>query len=240
MKNYQQEVLKRLKQEADPKKSEFLCGFMNTKYKCLGLSVPQMRKAVKQGYTFYELPEKKIQAIWSDIVKNATYFDEVSQALLYYQYRKNDLDKSHIKLFASWMPSIDNWEHSDRMSDLLAELHERFPSEVYPLYKKWNRHKNPWFRRQSIVGLFLYSNSRKKQPPFGKVLPLVHHLLKDSHLYVQKGYGWTLRELYNVYPKKTYAYLLTVAKEIPPAGWQAATEKLAKTQKARLMKIRKS
>ncbi len=240
MKTVIKEVKSRLKIMEKKEVAEKLASYLKTNYACLGLSVPQMRKFVVQGYSFYTNSPESILTTWTRVIQNATYFEEISQALLYYQYRKDDLSLKHFRTFKKWIPFIDNWEHSDRMSDLLAVLHEKFPKQVYAEYVKWNKQKNPWFRRQSIVGLFYYSSMRKLYPSFAKAIKLVDALIPDSDLYVQKGVGWTLRELYNVYPEKTYAYLVEKAKVIPPAAWQASTEKLSKKDKAQLMKIRKT
>ena len=44
--------------------------------------------------------------------------------------------------------------------------------------------------------------------------------------------------MYNVYPTETFRYLKKIASDIPPAGWQAATEKLSKADKVLLKKLR--
>jgi len=238
--NYQKEVQNKLLSKKNLDRGKEVSKYMKTNYLCLGLTVPEMRNLVQTGYSFYDKSVSEVLTIWTKIISQATTFEEISQALIYYQYRKEELSFKHFVAFKKWIPFIDNWEHSDRMSDLLAILYEKYPKKMYPVYLKWNKHKNPWFRRQSIVGLLYYSSQRKKYPPFSKTISLITPLINDTDLYVQKGVGWTLRELYNVYPEKTYSYLLSHAKEIPPAGWQAATEKLSKTKKQRLMIIRKS
>ena len=77
-------------------------------------------------------------------------------------------------------------------------------------------------------------------PPLSFCKQQILNLLDDDHFYVQKAVGWALRETYNVYPDKTQALLKTIADKIPPAGWQAATEKLNKKDKNVLTRIRKA
>ena len=52
--------------------------------------------------------------------------------------------------------------------------------------------------------------------------------------------GWTLREMYNVYPKQTYAYVQKNIKRISPAAWYATGEKMTVKEKAALLKLRKA
>jgi 3-methyladenine DNA glycosylase AlkD len=69
---------------------------------------------------------------------------------------------------------------------------------------------------------------------------MVEALLKDPEYYVQKGVGWTLREIYNLHPDATLEFIETNVKSISPAAWQASTEKLKPEIKQQLMVKRKS
>ena len=44
--------------------------------------------------------------------------------------------------------------------------------------------------------------------------------------------------MYNVYPEKTYRFLTEKAQAITPTAWQAATEKLTKSEKLKLKQQR--
>ena len=46
---------------------------------------------------------------------------------------------------------INNWEHSDRLADLIAKAHEVDAALVYPTLAKWNGSTNAWLRRLSIT-----------------------------------------------------------------------------------------
>lgn len=110
---------------------------------------------------------------------------------------------------------------------------------VLPLYKKWNGSDCRWKRRQSVVGLLEYASKRKKVLPFEKLISFVDALLGDEEHYVQKGVGWTLREIYNVYPEETVKYLKKKVLQISPKAYSAATEKLSKAMKEELKEQRR-
>ncbi|MFT7218673.1 MAG: 3-methyladenine DNA glycosylase AlkD [Candidatus Azotimanducaceae bacterium] len=108
-----------------------------------------------------------------------------------------------------------------------------------PLFERWNADKNAWERRNSIVGLLEYAQKRKSVQPYEVLIQFVEPLLNDTDQCVQKGVGWTLRKIYNLYPEQTWQCLKQHAGDIPPQGYYAATEKLNKNDKALMNDLRK-
>ncbi len=239
MRKYLAKVRLSLLPFADEKKSAFLVGYMNTRLPILGLSVPQQRVVAKIGYSFLSLPQKQVDAIWQYIWMHGKEFEVLSQCLLHYSCHKDELGLAEWKFLKNWVKRIDNWAHSDTLSDLFATVHERFPNIVYPQYEKWNRSGRPWEVRQSLVGLFYYAQGREKQPSFSKAMRMIRGAFYHGDLYVQKGVGWALRECYNVYPSRTYAFLKERARDLSSTAWQAATEKLTRQEKVDLKHLRK-
>ncbi len=68
---------------------------------------------------------------------------------------------------------------------------------------------------------------------------MVQPLLKDENYFVQKGIGWTLREMWNVYPTETLAFLKAHITDITATAFTAAIEKLDVTEKQQLKEMRK-
>ena len=204
------------------------------------IPVPVQRKLLKTGYSFSSLPHDEQRKIWHYIWNKGAYFEVCSQAIFYFESVKPSLTLDDWKLLRQWPKRLDNWAHSDGMSNLFAHLHEEHPQLLYPVFQNWNVSKDSWERRQSIVSLFYYSSMRKHyKTPYTKGIRLVKNLLDDEAYYVQKGVGWTLRELFNVYPEKTSSFLKTHVAAIHPDAWQAATEKLSPSVKKELKQLRK-
>ncbi|MGM0601318.1 MAG: DNA alkylation repair protein, partial [Candidatus Rifleibacteriota bacterium] len=116
---------------------------------------------------------------------------------------------------------------------------EEKPELVLPVLNKWNTSDNPWKRRQSVVSLLYYSRLRKKVLPYKVMIKMVKNLLDDKAYYVQKGIGWTIREIYNCYPELTISFIKNHIKQIAPAAWQATSEKLPKDLRKKLVKQRR-
>ena len=138
-----------------------------------------------------------------------------------------------------WAPDIENWEHSDRFSKIFARLLELDPERVYPELQRWNRSKNAWLRRQSVVSLLCYDRIRESRPPIHKILPLIEALLADPDVYVQKGVGWALRETAHAYPEATHKFLQANITQLSSVAFSSATEKLSKSKKQKLKDLRR-
>lgn len=203
----------------------------------IGIRVPHVRAIVKQGYSFLIESPSAVMNVWDYIWNNAEYYEVAHQAIYYYQHRT--LSKAEFTKIKYWIKRCDCWEHSDDLSKIYAQVVEDNPEWILPTLKTWNRARSPWQRRQSIVGLIEYASKRKRVLPFKQLIRFVTPLLDDNDYYVQKGIGWTLREIYNVYPVKTLSYIETNLLSLSANAYSAATEKIDKQTKAMLNEIRR-
>lgn len=226
---------------ASDKKSGFkdLKKYIGTQYDFIGLSVPKQREVFKIGtLNVYYLPEQL--TIWDEIWQHSTLYEAMTQALFFAEQHKDAFDtKMLFSITKNWVKKIDNWAHSDGLSGLFSYLLEKDAKLVYPQLKTWNKSVNPWERRQSLVALLEYSKKRKAVLPVNKLLPMIKPLLKDEDYFVQKGLGWTLREIGNVYPKETMEFLLKHHAVISAVAFSPAVEKLPAKQKEELKQLRK-
>lgn len=233
--------LKKIQKSTYPpkwKSADYVGGGMS-KLDYLDLKSPVVKAAFDKGFSFSNEPSEKQWKIWNYIWKQSNIFEAMNMALKWAGSRSIEERHQYGPILLAWLNKTDNWAHSDSLSDFYSELLEHDRKTYFKYFKKWNISKNPWERRQSMVGLFFYSRMRKKYVPFKTAIAFVDRHLRDDHYYVQKGVGWTLREIYNVYPNETYRYLILNAAQIQPAAWTAATEKLSSENKKKLMALRK-
>jgi 3-methyladenine DNA glycosylase AlkD len=203
----------------------------------ISLRVPIIRAELKKDLSFLGKSESEILKYWDRIWKESSYFESMSLALYYYQHRS--LTRSEVNKLKTWVNRCTCWEHSDDLSKIYAKILEDNPDWILPTFKKWNKAKCSWKRRQSIVSLLEYTSKRKKGLPFEDLISFIDPLLSDSEYYVQKGVGWTLREIFNAYPIKTLAYINKNLLKIDPVAYTAATEKLSKMVKKEMNYKRK-
>jgi len=160
----------------------------------------------------------------------------MSQALYAYQHRT--LEKREVDKIRTWIDRCTCWEHSDDLSKIYAEVIEHNPDWMLPTLKRWNRAKSPWKRRQSVVALIEYATKRTHFLPFEVMIEQVESLLDDGDYYVQKGVGWTVREIGHAYPDQVARFLERHAARLSPQAWAGATKNLDRAQKARLKALR--
>lgn len=244
MKKYLNEVqsqLKKLRGAKQPSKflPENYIGSEYKYYKYYNIRVPQIRALRKSGFSFSSDPVNEQWKIWDYIWQHSNIFELSLMAIHFVNKRPLQELYKNRKLLLKWIKRIDNWALSDEFSNVMAKLYEYDPKEFKQTFEKWNKSKNPWERRASMVGLMYYSQLRERYVPYKTMIKMVDPHLSDQHYYVQKAVGWTLRECWNVYPKETYDYLTKNAHLIPSGGWTAATEKLSKSDKMKLTKLRK-
>ncbi len=199
----------------------------------LGLTLPVQRRRLEAGYSFSGAPLPARLKIWTRIWREAPHFEAKSQAVLFAETIRTSADFVRAwPTLRDWVGGVDSWPHSDGLSAFYARALEAHPGRVYPTLVTWNRARNPWKRRQSIVSLIYYARARASVLPAGRLLPLVEALLGDPDAYVQKGLGWTLREIGNVYPQAHRSFLDSHITRLSSIAFSAATEKLTRAQKA--------
>lgn len=230
MKSAEKNILTALKPHANEKRAQHSVGYMNTRYAILGCNMPSIRAVAKE---FSDIPIAELNATW----KNSNTFD-VLYVLLIIQ-SKRELTLQDWPRLKRWSTRIDNWAHSDTLSEIIARLLEQHPKQIYPDLKKWNTSKLPWQRRLSLTSLLYYSAMRSEYLPHNKILPLVKARLQDEHVYVQKAVGWTLRECGNVYPTVTKKFIRTHGTKLSAIAFSSATEKWNKREKEPLKQQRK-
>ncbi|MCO5144286.1 MAG: DNA alkylation repair protein [Oligoflexia bacterium] len=244
MKNYLHEVetaAKNIKPTIKPSPwlAENYIGSGESKLSYLNVKIPLVREVYKQGFSFSQFSSKEQWKIWDYIWTHSTIFEVMLFSSYWASSRPIEELFANRKSLIRWLNRVDNWAHSDEMSSHFSKLFEYNPKIMLPVFKKWSASNKPWLKRQSLVGLLYYSRMRTNVPEFSTVLSFIKAHMDDNHYYVQKGVGWTLRELWNIYPEKTYIYLEQNAHRIAPAAWTAATEKLTKKEKQQLIKKRR-
>ena len=240
MDKYLKEVEKVLKKTAthDPDYANFRSKCTN--HKVLGHRLPVLHELDRKGFSFYKLPKQEVLSAWTHIWNSSKYHEAMYLPLFYYRRHLKDLDKKTWQVMKTWIDRVENWEHADALCALYSVMLERFPKLVEPTLRKWNRSKNPWKKRASVVSTIYYASKNRKAPPLKLVLELAQPLIEHKDPYVQKGVGWQLREAYKLHPKQTLAFLKKHNTRLPATVFSYATEKLDKKTKTQMKTKRKA
>ncbi len=209
---------------------ESYIGGNESRLQYLNLKIPDVR-TLFVSEKISEWTFEDIENLWF----SSNIFEVKTLAIIWLDKQSNEFLLNNIQKIFKWALHIDNWALSDGYCGILARAFEADSRKLLPTYKKWNRHKNPWLRRISIVGLFYYARARKVKPEFSLVISMVRPHLRAQEYYLQKGVGWTLRESYNVYPKETTEFIVTNLDQIHSDAWYAASEKMPTKLKQKLV-----
>jgi 3-methyladenine DNA glycosylase AlkD len=203
-------------------------------------TAPAHRKLFKQGYSFSELSPSEQLIIWDYIWKNASDFWARGHAFLYLESKMKNKEflLNSWETIKKWQNVVDNWGLCDGLAKIYTKTLELIPEQVLTQLEMWNKSKNLWDRRQSIVSLLYFSRTKKVVLPYGTIIKFINRLIDDKEYYVQKAVGWSLKELYNVYPKETLRYLEDNIKRISAIAFSPATEKIKKKDKEKLKRNR--
>jgi 3-methyladenine DNA glycosylase AlkD len=205
-------------------------------------TVDAQRKLARHKYSFSSLPFAKQILIWNCVWKNGDAKGWVKiQAFFYCEKfsHNKDILASGWNLLKTWQDYVSGWGECDALAKLYTKILEIIPDKVMPYLKQWNKSANPWKRRQSVVSLLYFQRTKKNFLPFAEIIKLVDSLLDDQEYYVQKGVGWSLKELYQVYPHSTFRYLKQNIKKIKPEAYPHTIEKLTIKEKQQLKRLRK-
>ncbi len=242
MQNYLTAELRKLK--APPRSEIFngetYIGGGNSKLIYLNLSIPEVRLVLKKNLPLFSESLKKQFTAFEKVWKNSRIFEVRMVALYWVEGLPDEQLVQFAPRLSKWADKIDNWADSDTLCGIYARIFEASPKSLLKTYKIWNKHKNPWLRRCSMVGLFYYSRSRKKQPSFKLAFSMVKPHLSAQEHYVQKAVGWTTREMYNVYPIETLKFITDNLSMIHPTAWYAASEKMPLSLKKKLVEKRRN
>lgn len=214
--------------------------YIGTSLQFKGMTIPEARSIFNIGYSFSNISAIDQLKIWSYIWNHSQLYEVKHQALFCVDKLHKKLDSKEVwEVLKTWVTQLDNWAHSDGLSNYYSHLLEKEETLVYHQLKIWNRSESSWERRQSIVSLLYYQRHRKKFLSFQKYIILIKNLLNDSDYFVQKGVGWSLREVYQVYEVETFDFMMKHASKITAIAYYAASEKLSEAQKNDFKLIRK-
>ena len=204
-------------------------------------NIPLHRRESKRAYSFSKAPFAEQLAIWDWVWNNNSgfYLRVHAHFFLERHMKKPDALQAMWPVIGRWQDTVNDWPLCDSLSKIYTRILEILPSEVYEQLKEWNTDADLWKRRQSVVSLLYYSRTKKQFLNFEQITALITPLLSDKEYYVQKGAGWALRELHNVYPQQALAYLKDHAKELSGMAITTAVEKMDAGVVKELRQLRK-
>ena len=204
-------------------------------------TIPAHRRTFKSGFSFSDEPFEAQLAIWNYIWTTSSAYEMRLYAYFFLEdsLRYKQLYSILWDTARAWQDDVDDWGLCDGLAKVITKTLEVNQNNVYPQLVIWNQSPDKWKRRQSVVSLLYFSRTKKTFPDFEKIVPLIQSLLHDKEYYVQKGVGWALRELYSVYPKRAYPFLIDNILNISAIAFTISIEKMDQGKKEELKSMRR-
>lgn len=211
MDNLYQEIITELNKNRNNKRAVLNKKYHKYEIHELGIKASTRHKILKQfKIKIKELNCKKALSLARKLY--STKIEEFTSAGNYVLQIKSDclgvkqlpyLDKN-LDYFKSWS-TVDGF-----CIDILQSILLKNPNETINLLKKWNKSRNIWKRRASIVTF------TRKIGESGKftdmVLKLCDNLIYDKEDLVRKGVGWALKDNMRGNKKKVITYIKNLRK----------------------------
>lgn len=110
-----------------------------TSLEVLGLRLPAMQQIEQTGFSFYLEPPTEILNVWDHVWKISTIHEVMYLPLFYYRRHRTQLDPAHWRVMKQWINRVENWEHADALCQLYSIFLERYPKQIEPTLRQWNR-----------------------------------------------------------------------------------------------------
>ncbi len=204
-------------------------------------NVPLHRQESRRVYSFSAWSFAEQMAVWDELWHTGNNFWIKLHAFFFLErHLKKDSElRAMWPVIIRWQDQVDDWGLCDALAKIYTKILELEPITVYEQLKRWNTDPDLWKRRQSVVSLLYYSRTKKLFLSFNQIERLISPLLADKEYYVQKGAGWSLRELHTVYPEETLPWLKANIKSISSIAFTIAIEKMDAVTRNELKVLRR-
>ncbi len=187
----------RITTAGNPEKAGWLERYVKHRAKSRGTGIPEIRKILKEIERETACSKKPLpqQVRLLNNLMEQVYTEEKLAAILYIQlFWKNKHEEETLALISNWFDQtlITDWNVCDWLCvRILTPLLDHRPKSTIAKLKRWNKSKNLWKARASLVP---FAQSRFIGQ-YGKLIKsLAGELIKRDERFCKTAVGWVLRE----------------------------------------------
>ena len=195
--------------------------YMRNQFEFFGIVTPLRRSITKEHIKNTPLPtydelENILKELWQFPQREFHYF--AVELLAVY---KKEWDKNLIKLIEYLLTHRSWWDSVDHIAtELTSPYFKKFPEQIVPVTTKWNRSKNFWLQRSSIM----FQKQYKKETDKELLAKHILNVADSQEFFVQKAIGWALREYSKVNPKWVKQFVKQ--HDLPPLSKREALKRI--------------
>ncbi len=227
-------VRKQLLENADEKTEEVSKRFFKEEINLYGVKTAIVNKIAKQAFKLIEGGSKEgILDLCEDLWKSGMMEESFIACEWAYAIRGR-YSPDDFTIFERWVNEyVSNWASCDTLCNhTIGAFLERYPGYVNRL-KEWSHSQNRWVRRASAVSFILPARKGLYKE---EIFEIANILLLDSDDLVQKGYGWMLKSLAEVYENEVFQYVLDRKSFMPRTALRYVIEKMPEERRREAMR----
>lgn len=208
-------IVSKLKRHADKEGAEMGKRYHKYEgYESYGIQTPVVRELLKQ----YKKDIQKLDCKKAFALARKLFLSHIEEQVLagnYVLQLKNDcLTPSQFGYLDKVLDHFRSWSVIDDFcvegGKIIQPLLLKYPRETLTLLKKWNKSKNMWKRRASVVP---FTRKVGESGAFTKEgLGLCTNLVWDKEDLVQKAVGWALKDMMRGNKQKVLDYVRKIRK----------------------------
>lgn len=174
-----QEILKKLKSQANPQNVEGMARFGINPQKTYGIAIPVLRKMAKKIGQDHQLA----QQLWDSGIHEARILASMI----------DEPDKVSEKQMEKWVRDFDSWDVCDQVC---MNLFEKVPLASKKI-NDWSKRKEEFVKRTAyaLVACLAWHNQEAPDSFFVKFFPLIKKGATDERNFVKKAVNWALRNI---------------------------------------------
>jgi 3-methyladenine DNA glycosylase AlkD len=210
-------------QHADEIKAAWMKGYLLNQFEFYGLQAPERSLRCQEHYKQYPITDlAELETIVTECFhlpqREYQYF-----ATGLFAYHKKLWEVSSIKLIEYCLQQKSWWDSVDGIaSDWLGPYFKLFPEQIVPVTSQWNKSKNIWLQRSSIM----FQKAYKKVTDTTLLSRYILNCAHSKEFFIQKAIGWALRE----YSKTDPEWVIHFVKEnkLPTLSEREALKRINK------------
>ena len=174
-----QEILKKLKSQANPENVKGMARFGINPQKIYGITIPVLRKMAKEIGQDHQLS----QQLWDSGIHEARILASMI----------DEPEKVSEKQLEKWVKDFDSWDVCDQVC---MNLFEKVPLASKKI-NDWSKRKEEFVKRTAyaLMACLAWHNKEAPNSFFVKFLPLIKKGATDERNFVKKAVNWALRNI---------------------------------------------
>ena len=174
-----EEILRRLKERANPDNLEGMRRYGMSVKRRLGVSIPTLRKIAKEVGKDHELALELWKLGLDETKILAAMIDEP--------------DKVTEKQMEDWVKEIDSWDVCDQVCMNLFEK----TSVAWRKIRDWSTREEEFVKRVAfaLIACLAWHDKQAEDEKFIDLFPIIRYGAVDERNYVKKAVNWALRNI---------------------------------------------